>query len=395
MNYRYELERYNGKASRYECPKCGDARALTLYIDKETRQPVDPMCGRCNHESDCGYHCPPGQYFQKHPQDRGIRRALSVSQTLPSQTREKKEPDYIPSTEKDKSVNPNSDFIQFLSRLFNQDAIDRLVNDYALEVTKNGDVIFWQIDFDSRVRTGKIMKYDNVTGKRMKDVGGINWIHATMKKQGLLPENFNLVQCLFGEHLLRVYPEKTVALVESEKTALVASAVFPQYVWLATGGKFQLSIDKLKILQGRTVAMFPDADGYNDWEEKAKEIRTAVGCTVIVSHVLEKKASEEDKKNKIDIADWLIRQRLVAKATEDIEAVNTLQPIPKASDEKPKEEAGRELQQYAYITDNGTLYIPTQPCGETTYYTYIQTWKHTTTVCQTHLKVFQIRTLRA
>ena len=56
------------------------------------------------------------------------------------------------------------------------------------------------------------MKYDPNTGHRIKDGGGINWIHSIMKRQGLLPEDFNLVQCLFGEHLLRMYPDKVVAL---------------------------------------------------------------------------------------------------------------------------------------------------------------------------------------
>ena len=93
-----------------------------------------------------------------------------------------------------------------------------------------------------------------------------------MKKQKLLPGDYNLVQCLFGEHLLKMYPDKVVALVESEKSALIASGVYPEYIWLATGGKSQLSIDKLKVLKGRTVIMFPDVDGYEYWKNKAKDV---------------------------------------------------------------------------------------------------------------------------
>ncbi|MDY0333021.1 MAG: DUF6371 domain-containing protein [Bacteroidales bacterium] len=36
-------------------------------------------------------------------------------------------------------------------------------------VTKNRDVIFYQIDTEGRDRTGKIMKYNRQTGKRIKD----------------------------------------------------------------------------------------------------------------------------------------------------------------------------------------------------------------------------------
>ena len=180
------------------------------------------------------------------------------------------------------------------------------MQDYALGATKDGSVIYWQIDTKGRVRTGKVMKYNPETGHRIKDAGGINWVHAIMKKQKLLPDDYNLVQCLFGEHLLRIYPDRVVALVESEKSALIGAGVFPEYVWLATGGKSQLSTDKLKILKGRTVIMFPDVDGFEYWTSKAKEVES-IGCKVIVSDLLEKNATEEDRANKIDLADWLIR----------------------------------------------------------------------------------------
>ena len=112
-----------------------------------------------------------------------------------------------------------------------------------------------------------------------------------------------------------MYPNKVVALVESEKSALIASGVYPDYVWLATGGKSQLSIDKLKALKGRTVIMFPDVDGFEYWTVKAKEVET-IGCKVIVSDLLEKNATAEDRANKIDIADWLIRYLSAGTVTE-------------------------------------------------------------------------------
>ena len=204
--------------------------------------------------------------------------------------------------------------------------IERLMQDYALGATKDGSIIYWQIDTKGKVRTGKVMKYDPNTGHRVKDGGGINWIHAMMKKQGLLPDDYHLVQCLFGEHLLKIYPTKVVALVESEKSALIASGVYPDYVWLATGGKSQLSIDKLKVLQGRTVVMFPDVDGFEYWSNKAKEVE-AIGCKVVVSDLLEKNATDEDRANKIDIADWLIRCLSESTVTEVKTAITETEKI--------------------------------------------------------------------
>lgn len=302
------LEKYTGRASRHKCPKCGDLHSFAYYLNGDTGLPIDKTVGRCNHESGCGYHYTPKQFFIDNPKERERRNAPMIQQAMP-----KLQPEigHIPFSYVEKSASYNSSFVQFLCGLFDRYSLDsptieRLMQDYALGATKDGSVIYWQIDFKGRVRTGKVMRYNPETGHRIKDAGGINWIHSMMKKQKLLPKDYNLAQCLFGEHLLRIYPNKAVALVESEKSALIASGIYPDYAWLASGGKSQLSIDKLKILKGRAVIMFPDVDGFEYWAGKAKEME-AIGCKVIVSDLLERNASEEDRADKIDIADWLIR----------------------------------------------------------------------------------------
>lgn len=330
------LEKYAGKASRHKCPSCGDPQSFAYYLDGNTGQPIDKNVGRCNHESACGYHYTPKQFFIDNPVEKE-RFSMPVQQRPKQQPQRKAS--YIPFQYVEKSVSYNSSFIRFLCGLFDRyslesPTIERLMQDYALGATKDGSIIYWQIDIKGKVRTGKIMRYDYVTGHRIKDAGGINWIHAVMKKQKLLPDDYNLAQCLFGEHLLRMYSTKVVALVESEKSALIASGVYPDYVWLATGGKSQLSIDKLKVLAGRTVIMFPDVDGFEYWTNKAKEIE-AIGCKVVVSDLLEKNATDEDRTNKIDLADWLIRalsENTVAETRNELsEAEKTLQAMIRAN----------------------------------------------------------------
>ena len=61
----YHLEKYRTKASRHECPNC-HRHSFTYYVD-DSGEPLDPTCGRCDHESSCGYHYPPKQFFQDHP----------------------------------------------------------------------------------------------------------------------------------------------------------------------------------------------------------------------------------------------------------------------------------------------------------------------------------------
>lgn len=187
------------------------------------------------------------------------------------------------------------------------------MSDYHLGTTENGSVIFWQIDGQDRIRTGKIMQYNPATGKRIKNAPrAIDWVHSQLKLDGTLPGDFNLAQCLFGEHLLKRHPDNVVALVESEKSAIICAGVYPDYIWLATGGRSQLSTDKLRVLKGRTVIMFPDVDGYDLWCKKAREIE-AMGCQVMVSDLLELKATPADREAQIDLADWLIRQLKVCK----------------------------------------------------------------------------------
>ena len=133
----------------------------------------------------------------------------------------------------------------------------------------------------------------------------MDWIHSILKRQRVLPEDWQLSQCLFGEHLLNVYPDRVAVLVESEKSAVIGSALFPGYVWLATGGKSQLREEKLRVLGGRTVLLFPDADGYSEWKQHAGSMTY---CKVVVSDIIEKNATPEQKAAHIDIADWIVFQ---------------------------------------------------------------------------------------
>ena len=146
-------------------------------------------------------------------------------------------------------------------------AIDRIIADYRIASTPDQAIIFLQLDTAGQCRTGKIMHYNPSTGKRIKDEtipGRINWLHTTLKRRHQLPKDWQLTQCLFGEHLLPQHPDKTVALVESEKTAIICAALMPQYLWLATGGKSQFN-NRLASLKGRKIIAFPDIDAYHDW----------------------------------------------------------------------------------------------------------------------------------
>ena len=318
------LQKYTGKASRNKCPKCNDSHSFALYLDGNTDQPINRNVGRCNHESGCGYHYTPKQFFIDNPEEK--ERSTAPAQ-IKSIQQPQREISYIPFQFVEKSVSYNSSFVNFLCGLFDRyslesPTIERLMEDYALGATKDGSIIYWQIDSKGRVRTGKVMSYDPDTGKRIK----INWIHSIMIKKGQLPEDYNLVQCLFGEHLLKMYPTKVVALVESEKSALIASGVYPDYVWLATGGCGNLK-NNTKVLTGRTIIIFPDTGSFDKWSEIALQIKDA---KVMVSDILENKGLP----NNYDIADWLIRQLSMESVTEVRQELSEAERVLQAMTEK-------------------------------------------------------------
>ena len=312
-SHTYFLQPYRGFGSRLTCPACGDKHCFSLYVDK-SGDCLNEGVGRCNHESSCGYHYTPKQFFADHPtaQPNWQENFFRIpQQTIKSTV---KKPIWSILTEVVKrSVNPSidSDFTLFLVSLIGRDNTLKIIKDYHLGVTKNRDVIFYQIDKEGRCRTGKIMKYNKVTGKRVKDenVGGkITWVHSVLKQSDnpklRLPDRWELTQCLFGEHLLKQFPFKNVAIVESEKTAVICSHFWSDYIWLATGGKSQLN-SKLQVLKGRKIVAFPDVDGYQEWKEKLSQVKE---LDIMVSDILEKSATAEDRDNHVDIADLLIRQ---------------------------------------------------------------------------------------
>ncbi|WP_371689327.1 DUF6371 domain-containing protein [Macellibacteroides fermentans] len=314
------LQPYKGKTTRHTCPECGQKDSFTLYLDGDTHQPIHHTVGICNRAVKCGYHYPPKQYFLDNPSCSVETRHASSYNSLPLFTKQpilSQPPGEIPFSFVEKSASYNSNFIRFLCEFLTEEQMKHIGDNYALGATKNKEVIFWQIDTKGKVRTGKIMQYNPETGRRIKhESGAIDWVHNKLKKSGTLPEDFNLQQCFFGEHLLKIYPDATVCIVESEKSALISAAVLTDCIWLATGGLNNLTADKCEILRGRTVILYPDLNAYDKWSAKAQQMNALFpspqgdgsGVRFSVSTMLEDIATPEAKAQGLDLADFLINQ---------------------------------------------------------------------------------------
>ena len=172
---KYKLEPYKGMNTRYRCPSCQQRdKTFSLYIDTETGEHIHPSVGRCNRESNCGYHYTPKQYFQ----DNNISFDTPQSKAYKPRpvTPQQKPVSFIPVEVFKASLNPTAfeanHFVQFLINLFGVEVASQLVSRYFIATSKhwNGATVFWQIDTQGKVRTGKIMLYSPTTGKRVKNL---------------------------------------------------------------------------------------------------------------------------------------------------------------------------------------------------------------------------------
>lgn len=202
----------------------------------------------------------------------------------------------------------SSALFRFLSSLWSNDETMRLFRLYNVgtNTRMNDAAVFWQVDVNGCVRTGKIMRYGN-DGHRIKEDGLVNfmWAHR-MKSMVDNPDDFNLVQCFFGEHLLSVYPDSKVMIVESEKSAIIASHYYPQYLWLASGGCCGcLNQTASQVLKGREVWLVPDLDAEDRWRDKLTMLRTITPTIGIVTAISDM-ATPEQRAAKLDIADFLL-----------------------------------------------------------------------------------------
>ncbi len=204
------------------CPSCGQ-RKFSPYIDFHTGKPIDEKhCGRCCRERSCAYHMRPSEWFKEHPQEK--REWLPREQYVELMKQRKKEarvaspPDssqarllgadksavvandapfrvvsqgegtssampvspllgrgkgeaasYLShmSTLCHKSRSDKNNLARWLCTQFPEEQVAEVLARYRTGSTRDGRIIYWQIDERGQVRAGKVMAYD-LDGHRMK-----------------------------------------------------------------------------------------------------------------------------------------------------------------------------------------------------------------------------------
>jgi hypothetical protein len=355
--HRYSLEK---GSTKHLCPDpdC-HKRTFVLYIDTETGEYLPEKYGRCDRESKCSYHLNPyldGYAKAIWEQERGKR------SEIPHNWKQKKAiPQPPPEAvffdfETFKQTLQNYEANKFIQNLlfkvqfpFEVSDITKIIDLYRLGTVSNGyragANTFPFIDLNGKIRAIQVKQFDE-----QNHTTGTDFLHSIIEKHHArnnkpLPEWLEAytkqdkkISCLFGEHLLSKYHSNPVALVEAPKTAVYGSLYFglpetpEDLIWLAVYNKSSFSFDKLKVLQGRFVYVFPDLskDGhtFKEWETKAKDFEKRIpGTRFIFSDLLEHLAPKQDKSEGKDIADYLINQNWRLFRKQRIEEQPTPEPL--------------------------------------------------------------------
>jgi len=306
----FELEKGSKK---FICPNCLKKK-FVRYLDIETKIYLHPRVGKCDREISCGYHYPPRDYFRDNPSQQNT--CIHEKRIDFRQFKTKSQPaSYIAHGMLGKTLSgyKNNQFVIFLRTLFPDEIVKELIHRFFIGTSAkwNGSTIFWQIDEQRKIRSGKIIPYDKNTGKRK---GYITWAH----KEYNLPD-FNLSQCLFGLHQVINFPNAPVGIVESEKSAIIMTGlglmenVLSDFLWMATGSLNMLKPELLEPLKTGIVALYPDLGKpknnnktpFEIWQSKLNDLKQVVKH-INISDLLEKKGNDEQKRNGCDIADFVI-----------------------------------------------------------------------------------------
>lgn len=334
--YRYTLEKGSKK---FNCPECGKKK-FVRYIDNDTGEYLPENYGRCDDEH---YFINPyldGYAKAIKEQEKGHNTELPNLPKLQPKIAEKQPKNefvYFDLETFKKTLQSNryenNTFIQNLLHNvpfpFEVDEVTKVVQLYRLGTISSGyranAITFPFIDINQNIRAIQVKQFDKDNHTTGTDsLNSIIEKHYTRKNEPLpnwleaYTKQDKRFSCLFGEHLLNKYPNNPIALVEAPKTAIYGTLYFglpnnpTDLIWLAVYNKSSLSFDKIKVLQGRKILVFPDLskDGstFKEWENKTKDFEKNLSCTkFIFSDLLEKIAPEQDKIKGNDLADYLIK----------------------------------------------------------------------------------------
>lgn len=311
------LYKLDSSSKKFICPACGLKRFVRLK-DNITGEYLSREYGRCDRESSCGY--------LKFPSSDTIG---SVSKPLFQV--QKPETYFIPNSivmaAKRYAVHTNliQNLIHRIAYPIPQEIIQSVLDLYQLGGIKNGiakgSICFPFIDNSGRVRAIQVRDFDKTChGKTPGTLPKLLYYHY-QRTNAEIPDwlvnyqkNETQFSCFFGEHLLKDYSMNPVGIVEAPKTAIICTIYFglpgnpSNILWLAAYNKSSLSMNKFRSLNGRNVILFPDQDAFNDWSNKAQELKKANSSLSLSVSTYIRDYVDSSEYTGADLADLLLKE---------------------------------------------------------------------------------------
>lgn len=319
--FKYQFDK---SSKKFLCPTC-QKKTFVLYVDAVTGNYLPEKYGKCDRESNCGYFLkpPPSETVNFNPYHFQVKQALS----------RKPERVYFPAKVFEHTLQPKQyELNVFLQNLLSRipypveaSDLEKVVSMYYLGTIAKGErkgaVSFPFIDRFGNVRAVQVKQFDQTNHTVSTD-----WLHSIIGRDAsnkpawleAYQKQDSKVSCLFGEHLLALYPNNPIALVEAPKTAVYGTLYFglpeslTDWIWLAVYNLTSFSLEKCRVLVSRKVFLFPDLskDGkaFSLWSSRAKEMEAELkGTRFTVSDLLEREATEAERLAGHDLADYLIK----------------------------------------------------------------------------------------
>lgn len=234
MPFKYKFEK---NAPKGRCPKC-DHPSSFRYYDQLSRE-----YGRCERINNCGYEKKPNgkTAMPSYTPVDGIGTQKIIQIIIEEETLEKY---------KEGLDSPFHIWAESLG--ITSEHLKR----WSVGTDAKGKTVFIMRGADGQAWNMKTISY-GADGKRKGNI-------QSMKQPDPIPEakeRYHYAIPLYGvDRLSHISSNVVVCLVESEKTAVIASFFYPQYDWVAVGSCNGLTSEKAECLKGRTVWNLRDAD---------------------------------------------------------------------------------------------------------------------------------------
>lgn len=180
-----------------------------------------------------------------------------------------------------------------------EEMVRRVAERYRLGKGRDGKTIYWMIDEKGICRDGHFAALENIPEA---------WVTHLIKERTRSDlETYRILQdwhtehCLFGLHLLSHTDDadsteidsKPICLVETEREAVILSALYPENIWMAVCYTANINNSTLLPLLGHKVIIFPHGDdtyeSYLFFKDIAQQARDSIGLDVYVSTLTEEK----------------------------------------------------------------------------------------------------------